>query len=63
MNQVLPLKHEYVNTVQPNYTRAMAIRDNDVMAFYNEAMQDDRVSIVLDEAKTNKYPDLSLAYK
>ncbi len=41
----------------------MAVRDDEVMAFYNEAMQDDCASIVLKEAKTNKYPDLSLAYK
>ncbi len=35
MNQVLPLKREYVNEIQSNHTWAMAVRDNDqVMAFY-----------------------------
>mmetsp|Transcript_9044 Transcript_9044/g.19280 ORF Transcript_9044/g.19280 Transcript_9044/m.19280 type:complete len:100 (+) Transcript_9044:1008-1307(+) len=33
------------------------------MAFFNEAIQDDNVCVVLEEAKTPEYPELGLAWK
>ncbi len=34
-----------------------------VMAFYNEAILDDDICIILEEAKTIKYPELGLAWR
>ncbi len=42
----------------------MAVQENDqVMAFFNDAIQDDNVCIVLEETKTPEYPKLGLAWK
>eukprot|EP00569_Conticribra_weissflogii_P005694 CAMPEP_0171331430 /NCGR_PEP_ID=MMETSP0878-20121228/2695_1 /TAXON_ID=67004 /ORGANISM="Thalassiosira weissflogii, Strain CCMP1336" /LENGTH=646 /DNA_ID=CAMNT_0011831961 /DNA_START=222 /DNA_END=2162 /DNA_ORIENTATION=+ len=64
MKNLLPPRRDMVYQVPRDHPWALAVKDNDrVMAFYNEAIQDDKASIVLEEAKTEEYSDLGLAYK
>ncbi len=61
---MLPTSWDQVYAVAREHPWALAVHNNDrVIALYNKAIQDNTASIVLEEAKTDEYWELGLAYK
>ncbi len=64
MKAMLPTLQDQVYGVAKDHPWALAVcNSNAVMVLYNEAIQDDAASIVLEETKTDEYWELGLAYK